>query len=62
MPDVVGRHLDQVTSRIRSEGFQIGKLSYRKASGVQPGVIVQQEPQAGHRILKSDAINLEVTQ
>ena len=62
MPDVVGRHLDQVTSRIRSEGFQIGKLTYRKASGVQPGVIVQQEPQAGHRILKSDAINLEVTQ
>jgi beta-lactam-binding protein with PASTA domain len=62
MPDVVGKRLDQVAPRIRSEGFQVGKLTYRKASGVQPGVIVQQEPQAGHRILKSDTISLEVTQ
>src|SRR4030095_2444019 len=42
MPDVVGKRLDQVAPRIRSEGFQVGKLTYRKASGVQPGVIVQQ--------------------
>ena len=63
MPDLVGKHLDQIGSRIRTEGFQIGKVTYRKVSpGMQPGTIVQQDPQAGHRILKSDSISLEVTQ
>jgi eukaryotic-like serine/threonine-protein kinase len=62
MPDLVGKQLDQVGNRIRTEGFQIGKVTYRKATGVQPGIVVQQEPQAGHRILKSETISLEVTQ
>lgn len=62
MPDIVGKRLDQVASRVRSEGFQLGKLSFRKASGVDTGVIVQQQPQAGHRVLKSDPIVLEVSQ
>jgi len=63
MPDLVGKHLVQIGSRVRTEGFQIGKVTYRKVSpGMQPGMIVLQEPQAGHRILKSDFISLEVTQ
>jgi eukaryotic-like serine/threonine-protein kinase len=62
MPDIVGKRLDQVAPRIRAEGFQIGKLSYRKSSGADVGVIVQQQPQAGHRVLKSDPIVLEVNQ
>jgi eukaryotic-like serine/threonine-protein kinase len=62
MPDVVGKRLDQVASRIRSEGFQLGKLSYRRSAGVDPGIIVQQQPPAGHRMLKSDSIVLEVGQ
>lgn len=62
MPDVVGKRLDQVAPRIRSEGFQIGKLTYRKSSGAGVGLIVQQQPQAGHRVLKSDPIDLEVSQ
>jgi serine/threonine-protein kinase len=63
MPDLVGKHLDQIASRIRTEGFQIGKLTYRpKSPGVQAGLIVQQEPQAGHRIAKNENISLEVIQ
>jgi serine/threonine-protein kinase len=62
MPDVVGKRLDQVAARIRTEGFQLGKLTYRKSSGVDVGLIVQQQPQAGHRVLKSDPIDLEVSQ
>ena len=62
MPDVVGKRLDQIASRIRAEGFQLGKLSYRRASGTDAGIIVQQQPQAGHRVLKSDPILLEVSQ
>jgi serine/threonine-protein kinase len=62
MPDLVGKFLDQVSSRIRTEGFQVGKVTYRKTTGIQAGIVVQQEPQAGHRLLKSDTISLEVTQ
>jgi beta-lactam-binding protein with PASTA domain len=62
MPDVVGKRLDQIASRIRSEGFQLGKLSYREASGTEAGIIVQQQPQAGHRVSKTDPILLEVSQ
>jgi beta-lactam-binding protein with PASTA domain len=62
MPDMVGRRLEQVAPRIRSEGFQLGRLSYRQSSGVEPGVVVQQQPQAGHRVTKSETILLEVSQ
>ena len=62
MPDMVGKRLEQVAPGIRREGFQLGRLSYRKASGVEAGVVLAQEPQAGHRVSKSDAINLEVSQ
>ena len=37
MPDVVGKRLDEIASRIRAEGFQLGKLSYRRASGTDAG-------------------------
>lgn len=62
MPDIVGKRLEQVAPRIRNEGFQLGKLTYRKSTGVEPGLVVLQEPQAGHRVAKSDTILLEVSQ
>ena len=62
MPDVVGKRLDQTATRIRAEGFQIGKVSYRRSPGVDPGVVMQQQPQAGLRMSKSEGIVLEVSQ
>ena len=62
MPDVVGKRLEQVARSIRAEGFQLGKVTYRRAQGVDTGVVIQQQPQAGHRMLKSDSIVLEVNQ
>ena len=62
MPDIVGKRLDQVARTIRAEGFRIGKLSYRRLPESDAGVVVQQQPQAGHRMLKSDSIVLEVSQ
>jgi serine/threonine-protein kinase len=62
MPDVVGKRLDQIGPRIRAEGFTLEKVRYRKASGLGPGIIVQQQPQSGHRLLKTDNIVLEVSQ
>src|SRR5688572_8517168 len=62
MPDMVGKRLSETAARIRAEGFQLSKITYRRSPGVDPGVVVQQQPQAGHRILKSDSIVLEVSQ
>ena len=62
MPDLVGKPFDLVTGRARAEGFQLGKPTYKKYSGVAPGVVTQQRPQAGHRLTKNDTILLEVSQ
>jgi len=62
MPDVIGKRLDQVARGIRAEGFSLGKVTYRRSPGVEAGVVITQEPRAGHRMLKSDSIVLEVGQ
>jgi serine/threonine-protein kinase len=62
MPDLIGRPAELVASRARSEGFRIGRLNYVKYPGVEPGVVIQQKPQAGYRLGKSDPILLDVSQ
>jgi beta-lactam-binding protein with PASTA domain len=62
MPDLIGQPAELVASRARNEGFRIGKLNYRNYPGVEPGVVIQQTPQAGHRISRSDIILLDVSQ
>lgn len=62
MPDLIGQPAELVASRARSEGFRVGKMNYRKYPGVEPGVVIQQKPQAGHRLSKSDIILMEVSQ
>lgn len=62
MPDLVGKSLDMVAGRARIEGFEIGKPTYRKYPNVEPGLVTQQRPQAGHRLSKNDTILLEVSQ
>ncbi len=62
MPDLIGKSADLVASRARNEGFHIGKLNYRKYPGVEPGVVIQQKPQAGYRLTKSDTVLLDVSQ
>jgi len=62
MPDLIGRPAELVSSRARTEGFKIGKFNYRKYPGVEPGIVIQQKPQAGYRLSKSDIILLDVSQ
>jgi eukaryotic-like serine/threonine-protein kinase len=62
MPDLIGKPIDVVAARARVEGFQLGKPTYRKVPGVEPGIVTQQRPQAGHRLAKNDSIILEVSQ
>lgn len=62
MPDLIGQPAELAASKARAEGFKIGKLNYRKYPGVEPGVVIQQKPQAGYRLSKSDLILLDVSQ
>jgi beta-lactam-binding protein with PASTA domain len=62
MPDLIGKSADLVSSRARNEGFRLGKVNFRKYPGVEPGIVIQQKPQAGYRLTKSDAILLDVSQ
>ena len=62
MPDLIGQSAELLASRAVSEGFHIGKLNYRKYPGVEPGVVIQQKPQAGYRLSKNDIVLLDVSQ
>jgi len=62
MPDLIGKPAELVAAHARTEGFHLGKLNYRKYPGVEPGVVIQQKPQAGYRLTKSDVILLDVSQ
>jgi serine/threonine-protein kinase len=62
MPDLIGQPAELVASRSRNEGFRIGRMTYKRYPGVEPGVVIQQKPQAGHRVSKSEIILLEVSQ
>src|SRR5262245_21840857 len=58
MPDLIGKPAELVASRARNEGFRLGKIEYRKYPGVESGVVIQQKPQAGYRLSKSDLVLL----
>ena len=62
MPDLIGKPAELMASRARNEGFRIGQINYVKYPGVEPGVVIQQKPQAGYRLGKSDNILLDVSQ
>lgn len=62
MPDLIGMPAETVAGRARAEGFRVGKINYRKYPGVGPGLVIQQKPQAGYRLAKSDVILLDVSQ
>jgi serine/threonine-protein kinase len=62
MPDLIGKPAELVSSRIRTEGFHLGKVNYRKYPGVESGVVIFQKPQAGYRLTKPDVIFLDVSQ
>jgi len=62
MPDLIGKPAFLVSSKARAEGFRIGKVNFRNYPGVEPGVVIQQKPQAGYRLSKSDTILLDVSQ
>jgi beta-lactam-binding protein with PASTA domain len=62
MPDLTEQVADALVTRMRSEGFRLGEITYFEQVGMLPGRVVGQQPSAGYKISKNDVINLEVSQ
>ena len=62
MPDLTGEPASAATARIRNEGFRLGDITYTAQAGMAGGRVMGQNPQAGHKISKTDIIRLEVSE
>ncbi|HEX9732481.1 MAG TPA: PASTA domain-containing protein [Thermoanaerobaculia bacterium] len=60
MPDLVNRGYDQVRRFFEARGFRLGRVSYEHYTGIDPGTVLRQFPQAGHPLRRGDVIALTV--
>lgn len=61
MPDLVYRDYQRVRSYFETRGFQVGSPQSESYEGIRPGTILRQQPPAGHRLRRADAITLVVS-
>jgi beta-lactam-binding protein with PASTA domain len=61
MPDLIGLNGDRAADVLRAQGFRVSIVSQQAASGLPPGVVVRQTPQAGYQVHPGDAISIEVS-
>jgi len=62
MPDLIGRRADQVIAPLTSAGLKIADVRYRSYPGAAGGVVLRQNPAAGHRVSPRTTVSLEVSQ
>ncbi len=60
MPDVVTRDYEQVRRFFLGRRFRLGRVSYVRYEGIEPGTILRQYPVAGHPLRSGDVISLAV--
>lgn len=61
MPDLIGRRAGQALDALRLAGLKVGEVRYRVYPGVPAGVVLRQEPAAGHRVNPRTALALDVS-
>jgi beta-lactam-binding protein with PASTA domain len=61
MPDLIGRRANDALSLLRRAGVKIGAVSYRSYPGVAGGLILRQDPPAGHRLGAQTSVSLDVS-
>ena len=62
MPDLIGRPAEFVHGARPDRGIPNRQDQLQKLSGRRTGVVIQQKPQAGYRLSKTDIILLDVSQ
>ncbi|TDB65228.1 PASTA domain-containing protein [Arundinibacter roseus] len=60
MPSVVGMILDEAKFQIVGAGLKVGQIMYVEQEGVEPGMIVRQNPEPGNKTRIGDVIDLWV--
>ena len=60
MPDVVTRDYEAVRAFFVRSGFRLGRVSYVRYEGLEPGTVLRQFPVAGHPLREGDVISLAV--
>lgn len=58
MPDLVRRSFEEIRRFCAHFGFTLGRVSYERYLGLQPGTVIRQFPLAGHPIRAHDVISL----
>jgi serine/threonine-protein kinase len=61
MPDLIGKEESEVRSVLTQMGFRIGNVYTRRYPGIKSNVIINQYPKAGYAVMKSDIINLWIS-
>ena len=61
MPDVIGVDGGRAADVLRNYGFRIAVVGSYPYPGIQPGIVLRQNPRAGFRVAPGDAISLEVS-
>ena len=61
MPDLLGKRASPTIARLKELGFRIGDMRRSYYPGLESGIIINQSPRQGNRILKRNKISLEVS-
>lgn len=61
MPDLIGRKADSVLAALGQAGLKASDVRYRSYPGVEPGIVLKQQPPAGYRIGQQSPVSLDVS-
>jgi beta-lactam-binding protein with PASTA domain len=62
MPDLIGVSGERASEILRGHGFRVAVVGTTPYAGVQPGIVLRQNPRAGFQIAPGEPISIEVSQ
>jgi beta-lactam-binding protein with PASTA domain len=61
MPDLVGKDVEQMRTKLEAVGFRVGSARYESYDGIAPNTILKQFPPAGYPIGTREVVSLTVS-
>jgi eukaryotic-like serine/threonine-protein kinase len=60
-PDLIGRKAEEVLPVLGRAGLKVADVRYRAYPGMPPGMVLRQDPPAGHRVGQQTTVGLDVS-